>query len=87
MIISKYINLQQGQHILAVYKIDHKKLDKTNFLNTYMDLPATVAELQGTKPSVTGLVLLPKDQLIIDVNLCSTKLTQSGKLSKYTFNY
>lgn len=44
-----------------------------------MHLPATVNELQGVKPSVTGLVLLPKDQLIIDINLCSTKLTQSGR--------
>lgn len=44
-----------------------------------MELPATIAELQGTKPSVAGLVLLSKDQLTIDINLCSTKLTQSGK--------
>ncbi|XP_067619455.1 dedicator of cytokinesis protein 1 isoform X2 [Eurosta solidaginis] len=69
----------QGQHILSVYKIDHKKYDKNN-ANIYMDLPATVGELQGTKPSLGGLSLLPKDQLTICVNLCSTKLTQSVSL-------
>lgn len=42
-----------------------------------MELPATIGELQGSKPSTTGLSLLPKDQLVIGVNLCSTKLTQS----------
>ncbi|KAH8264463.1 hypothetical protein KR038_008866, partial [Drosophila bunnanda] len=71
--------IPQGQHILAVYKIDHKKYDKT-VANSYMELPATVAELQGTKPSTSGLSLLPKDQLSIGVNLCSTKLTQSVSL-------
>ncbi|XP_030369556.1 dedicator of cytokinesis protein 1 isoform X2 [Scaptodrosophila lebanonensis] len=70
--------IPQGQHVLAVYKVDHKKYDKT--AASYMDLPATTAELQGTKPSTTGLSLLPKDQLTIDVNLCSTKLTQSESL-------
>lgn len=44
-----------------------------------MELPATISELQGSKPSTAGLTLLPKDQMIIGVNLCSTKLTQSGK--------
>ncbi|KAL9893363.1 dedicator of cytokinesis protein myoblast city isoform 3-T4 [Glossina fuscipes fuscipes] len=72
--------ITQGQHTLSVYKIDHKKLDKSNTANIYMELPATVAELQGNKPSVTGLSLLPKDNLIIGVNLCSTKLTQSVSL-------
>lgn len=71
--------IPQGQHVLAVYKIDHKKYDKT-VANCYMELPATVAELQGAKPSISGLSLLPKDQLSIGVNLCSTKLTQSVSL-------
>ncbi|XP_023175587.2 dedicator of cytokinesis protein 1 isoform X3 [Drosophila hydei] len=71
--------IPQGQHVLAVYKIDHKKFDKT-VANSYMELPATTAELMGTKPSITGLSLLPKDQFTIDVNLCSTKLTQSVSL-------
>ncbi|XP_068155287.1 dedicator of cytokinesis protein 1 isoform X1 [Drosophila tropicalis] len=71
--------IPQGQHVLAVYKIDHKKYDKT-VANSYMELPATTAELQGTKPSISGLSLLPKDQLTIGVNLCSTKLTQSVSL-------
>ncbi|KMZ05390.1 dedicator of cytokinesis protein 1 isoform X1 [Drosophila simulans] len=71
--------ITQGQHILAVYKIDHKKYDKT-VANCYLELPATVAELQGAKPSIGGLTLLPKDQLSIGVNLCSTKLTQSVSL-------
>jgi len=74
--------ITQGQHILAVYKIDHKKYDKT-VANCYLELPATVAELQGAKPSIGGLTLLPKDQLSIGVNLCSTKLTQSGKWGTY----
>ncbi|XP_053947178.1 dedicator of cytokinesis protein 1 [Anastrepha ludens] len=69
----------QGQHNLAVYKIDHKKYDKSN-ANIYMGLPATNGELQGTKPSLGGLSLLPKDQVTICVNLCSTKLTQSVSL-------
>ncbi|KAM7361679.1 dedicator of cytokinesis protein myoblast city isoform 1-T2 [Cochliomyia hominivorax] len=69
--------ITQGQHNLAVYKIDHKKLDKSNCNNIHMELPSTIAELQGAKPSVPGLSLLPKDQLVIGVNLCSTKLTQS----------
>ncbi|XP_037945652.1 dedicator of cytokinesis protein 1-like isoform X2 [Teleopsis dalmanni] len=71
--------ITQGLHNLAVYKIDHKKFDKTN-ANSYMELPATIIELQGTKPSITGLNLLPKDQCTICVNLCSTKLTQSVSL-------
>ncbi|KAH8278766.1 hypothetical protein KR018_008948, partial [Drosophila ironensis] len=71
--------IPQGQHVLAVYKIDHKKYDKT-VVNCYMGLPSTVAELQGAKPSIGGLSLLPKDQLFIGVNLCSTKLTQSVSL-------
>ncbi|XP_054081200.1 dedicator of cytokinesis protein 1 isoform X2 [Zeugodacus cucurbitae] len=69
----------QGQHNLAVYKMDHKKYDKNN-ANVYMELPATVGELQGAKPSLGGLSLFPKDQLTICVNLCSTKLTQSVSL-------
>lgn len=60
--------------------MDHKKIDKTNSNNMYMELPATTSELQGSKPSVSGLTLLPKDQLVIGVNLCSTKLTQSVSL-------
>ncbi|XP_017848453.1 dedicator of cytokinesis protein 1 isoform X2 [Drosophila busckii] len=71
--------IPQGQHVLAVYKIDHKKHDKS-MANSYMELPATTAELLGTKPSISGLTLLPKDQLTIGVNLCSTKLTQSVSL-------
>ncbi|KRG01267.1 dedicator of cytokinesis protein 1 isoform X1 [Drosophila mojavensis] len=71
--------IPQGQHVLAVYKIDHKKYDKT-MGNSYMELPATTAELMGAKPSIAGLSLLPKDQFTIDVNLCSTKLTQSVSL-------
>ncbi|XP_004537877.1 dedicator of cytokinesis protein 1 isoform X3 [Ceratitis capitata] len=69
----------QGQHVLTVYKIDHKKYDKNN-ANVYLELPATIGELQGTKPSAGGLSLFPKDQLTICVNLCSTKLTQSVSL-------
>uniref|UniRef100_A0A1I8NGF6 Signaling protein n=1 Tax=Musca domestica TaxID=7370 RepID=A0A1I8NGF6_MUSDO len=72
--------ITQGQHILAVYKIDHKKLDKNNSNNVYLELPATVNELQGAKPSNGGFTLLPKDQMVIGVNLCSTKLTQSVSL-------
>ncbi|XP_034662928.1 dedicator of cytokinesis protein 1 isoform X1 [Drosophila subobscura] len=71
--------ITQGQHVLAVYKIDHKKYDKSE-ANCYMELPSTLAELQGTKPSNNAMTLLPKDQLTIGVNLCSTKLTQSVSL-------
>ncbi|EDV94993.1 dedicator of cytokinesis protein 1 isoform X2 [Drosophila grimshawi] len=71
--------ITQGQHILAVYKIDPKKYDKL-VAKSYLELPATKAELLGTKPPTGGLSLLPKDQLCIDVNLCSTKLTQSVSL-------
>ncbi|XP_070136941.1 dedicator of cytokinesis protein 1 isoform X2 [Drosophila bipectinata] len=71
--------IPQGQHILAVYKIDHKKYDKT-VANCYLELPSTTAEIQGAKPSIGGLSLLPKDHLSIGVNLCSTKLTQSVSL-------
>lgn len=63
--------------------MDHKKYDKKN-ANVYMELPSTVGELQGTKPSLGGLSLFPKDQFTICVNLCSTKLTQSGN---YDENY
>lgn len=70
--------IPQGQHVLAVYKIDHKKYDKS-VANSYMELPSTTAELMGTRPSMSGLSLQHKDQLSICVNLCSTKLTQSGK--------
>lgn len=78
--------IPQGQHVLAVYKIDHKKYDKS-VANSYMELPATTAELMGARPSMSGLSLQHKDQLSICVNLCSTKLTQSGKMrQKYTLS-
>ncbi|KAG5670986.1 hypothetical protein PVAND_001211 [Polypedilum vanderplanki] len=72
--------LQQGNHTLVVYKIDHKKLDESTQFN-YYSLPSENFELLATpKPSLAPYSLLPKDTFVIDVNLCSTKLTQDVDL-------
>lgn len=72
--------LQQGHHVLVVYKYDHKKLDAKNHFN-YYTLPYRSFELLATpKPSAVGFTLLQKDSFTIDINLCSTKLTQDVDL-------
>lgn len=71
--------LQQGNHILVVYKIDHKKLEGNQF--NYYTLPSRQFELITTpKPQAPGFSLLHKDSFKIDINLCSTKLTQDVDL-------
>lgn len=72
--------LQQGKHSLVVYKIDYKKLDDKNCFN-YYTLPSRTFELLATpKPSATGFTLLNKDIFNVEINLCSTKLTQDVNL-------
>uniref|UniRef100_A0A1Q3FGS7 Putative signaling protein n=1 Tax=Culex tarsalis TaxID=7177 RepID=A0A1Q3FGS7_CULTA len=71
--------LQHKRHQLLVYKIDHKKFDHDTQYN-YLQLPALADELanvSGGKPSVSGFSLASKDNLTIETNLCSTKLTQN----------
>lgn len=72
--------LQQDKHPLVVYKIDHKKYDANTQFN-YFTLPSRSFELLATKkPSAPGFVLLNKDSFLIEINLCSTKLTQDVDL-------
>jgi len=72
--------LQQGNHQLVVYKIDYKKMDSNAQFN-YYSLPSQTFELLATpKPSAPGFALLNKDSFTIDINLCSTKLTQDVDL-------
>lgn len=72
--------LQQGAHTLVVYKIDYKKYGSTTRFN-YYTLPSEQFELLTTpKPTTSGFTLLNKDSFVIDINLCSTKLTQDVDL-------
>lgn len=72
--------LTQGSHSLVVYKIDYKKYDPSSQFN-YYNLPSKNYELLAIpKPSATGFTLLNKDSFTIDINLCSTKLTQDVDL-------
>lgn len=72
--------LEQGNHSLVVYKIDYKKFDSNTQFN-YYTLPSQNFELLATpKPSAAGFTLLNKDSFVIDINLCSTKLTQDVDL-------
>lgn len=73
--------LQHKCHQLIVYKIDHRKYDKDT-QSCYLNLPSRTTEIlvSNTKPSSGGLTISPKDSFTIETNLCSTKLTQDGKL-------
>lgn len=72
--------LQQDKHSLVVYKIDYKKYDAQTQFN-YYSLPSETFELLATpKPSAAGFTLVAKDSFAIDINLCSTKLTQDVDL-------
>lgn len=72
--------LQQDKHSLVVYKIDYKKYDVNTQFN-YFSLPSRSSDLLSTKkPSATGFMLLNKDSFTIEINLCSTKLTQDVDL-------
>lgn len=74
--------LQDTQHELLVYKLDHKKYEENDI--TYLKLPSTRsewAELQlDKKPSFGPLTLTTKDGFLIATNVCSTKLTQNVDL-------
>lgn len=85
-----YVRLMQGDgttlqhkcHQLIVYKIDQKKYDKDN-QSCYLSLPSELTpSSQNAKPTspAGGLTISPKDSFTILTNLCSTKLTQDGKL-------
>lgn len=72
--------LQQNKHSLVVYKIDYKKYDQNTQFN-YFSLPSRSFELLATpKPAAAGFSLLNKDTFTIEINLCSTKLTQDVDL-------
>jgi hypothetical protein len=71
--------IQQGNHTLVVYKIDYKKYDASAC--NYLTLPSEQFELLAIpKPQAPGFQLLNKDSFVIDINLCSTKLTQDVDL-------
>ncbi|XP_023288564.1 dedicator of cytokinesis protein 1 isoform X2 [Orussus abietinus] len=74
--------LQDIQHELLVYKLDHKKYEENEA--TYLSLPSTrgeLLELHGEKkPSRGPLTLSSKDNFLIVTNICSTKLTQNVDL-------
>lgn len=72
--------LQQNKHSLVVYRIEHKKIDASTHFNYYL-LPSRAFELLTVpKPAVNGYSLLNKDLFMIEINLCSTKLTQDVDL-------
>lgn len=72
--------LKQSEHSLVVYKIDYKKYDSNTQFN-YYSLPSRSFELLATpKPAAPGFTLLNKDSFMIEINLCSTKLTQDVDL-------
>ncbi|KAK3913017.1 Dedicator of cytokinesis protein 1 [Frankliniella fusca] len=71
--------LQDTQHELLVYKIDHKRYNESAI--GHLKLPATRNELpDGQKPAMPGLSLSTKDCFLINTNVCSTKLTQNVDL-------
>uniref|UniRef100_A0A336MXM4 CSON008790 protein n=1 Tax=Culicoides sonorensis TaxID=179676 RepID=A0A336MXM4_CULSO len=73
--------IQQGEHSLAVYKID-KKADIGSMLHNYIDLPTENSQANALpeKPSAPGFAFMPKDSFIVKTNLCSTRLTQDAQL-------
>lgn len=72
--------LTDNDHSLVVYKIDHKKFNDSN--TEYFLLPSTVEDLRSSnnKIQVPGLFYTGKESFTIRSNICSTKLTQNGKL-------
>ncbi|XP_057339656.1 dedicator of cytokinesis protein 1 isoform X1 [Microplitis mediator] len=74
--------LQDTQHELLVYKLDHKKYEDND--TSYLKLPSTRAELIelniDKKPVLGPLTLTSKDTFLIGTNVCSTKLTQNVDL-------
>lgn len=74
--------IQQGEHSLAVYRID-KKIDSDAMMHNYLSLPTkfnTANSPTGEKPSSQGFSFMPKDSFVIRTNLCSTRLTQDAQL-------
>jgi dedicator of cytokinesis protein 1 len=72
--------LQQGLHNLVVYKLDYKKYDEKTAFN-YYSLPSRTFELSTvSKPAISGYTIAIKDTFVVDINLCSTKLTQDLNL-------
>lgn len=73
--------IQQGEHNLAVYKID-KKIDSDAMMHNYLTLPTKfhTANTPAEKPSSQGFTFMPKDSFIVRTNLCSTRLTQDAQL-------
>jgi hypothetical protein len=64
---------------VLLLQIDHKKFEDSDL--GYLNLPSTREELtEGQKPQHGGLSLSSKDSFTIHTNVCSTKLTQNGKL-------
>ncbi|CAL7938045.1 unnamed protein product [Xylocopa violacea] len=74
--------LQDIQHELLVYKLDHKKYEETDI--SYLKLPSTRGDLMELnvekKPTLGALTLSSKDNFLIATNICSTKLTQNVDL-------
>lgn len=72
--------LKDAKHKLIVYKIDYKKFNEKSV--EYFNLPTFTDELkEGQKPQLAGLSISTKDSFTIASNICSTKLTQNGKVS------
>lgn len=74
--------LEDTKHELLVYKIDHKKFDEGSV--DYFKLPSTSLEMKDDNKldKVSGLTWSKKDIIHIATNVCSTKLTQNGKIGK-----
>lgn len=78
--------LTDNDHALVVYKIDHKKFN--DFATDYFQVPSTVEEFKSSNNKITvpGLFYTGKESFVIRSNICSTKLTQNGKLEKENFH-
>lgn len=77
--------LKDTTHELLIYKLESKKSD--GFRGYYLDFYSTRAELENANPTQSnrtglqkGLILSPKDSVLIKTYVCSTKLTHNVNL-------
>jgi len=79
--------LSDTKHCLRVYKVDGKKWpNDIDAAQCYLQLPCLKTmngEKDNTKLTKGFLSYSPKDFFFMETTVCSTKLTQNGKLYSY----